>query len=53
MLFIPYWHDFHFWFIHRMIHFEPLYKYVHSLHHKSDARDRVCSGGSGGLTRAP
>jgi sterol desaturase/sphingolipid hydroxylase (fatty acid hydroxylase superfamily) len=35
MLFIPYWHDFHFWFIHRMIHFEPLYKWVHSLHHKS------------------
>ena len=24
MLFIPYWHDFHFWFIHRMIHVEPL-----------------------------
>eukprot|EP01051_Picozoa_sp_SAG22_P019656 SAG22_NODE_3699_length_1569_cov_1.721769_1_plen_355_part_00 len=35
MLFIPYWHDFHFWFIHRLIHIEPLYKYIHSLHHKS------------------
>eukprot|EP00930_Biecheleria_cincta_P016813 TRINITY_DN13553_c0_g1_i1.p1 TRINITY_DN13553_c0_g1~~TRINITY_DN13553_c0_g1_i1.p1 ORF type:complete len:323 (+),score=34.86 TRINITY_DN13553_c0_g1_i1:114-1082(+) len=44
---LPYWADFHFFFIHRAIHpwfardtkyFDPgrvLYKYVHSVHHKS------------------
>merc|ERR1719229_466667 len=46
MLFIPYWRDFHFYWIHRMMHKwnwtvfgidggEMLYKYAHSLHHKS------------------
>ena len=47
LLFIPYWRDFHFYWIHRMMHkwnwklfglFDPgywLYKYAHSLHHKS------------------
>ena len=27
--------DFHFYFIHRWLHLPGLYKYVHSLHHKS------------------
>ena len=35
MAWVPYWHDFHFWFIHRQLHMGVLYKWVHSLHHKS------------------
>jgi sterol desaturase/sphingolipid hydroxylase (fatty acid hydroxylase superfamily) len=30
---IPLWREFHFYWVHRMIHWPPLYKYVHSLHH--------------------
>jgi len=32
---IPVIHHIHFYFIHRLIHWPPLYKYVHSLHHKN------------------
>ena len=52
MLFIPYWHDFHFWFIHRMIHVEPL-----SAPHPStpalDSRwkSALLSAGTSGCTR--
>ena len=31
----PVWHEFHFYCIHRMIHWPPLYKHVHSVHHNS------------------
>jgi len=29
------WADIHFYFTHRLIHWRPLYRYVHSLHHKN------------------
>ena len=29
------WRDVHFYFVHRMIHFRFLYKYVHSVHHRN------------------
>jgi sterol desaturase/sphingolipid hydroxylase (fatty acid hydroxylase superfamily) len=32
---IPFWREFHFYWIHRAIHFKPLYKHVHYLHHKN------------------
>jgi sterol desaturase/sphingolipid hydroxylase (fatty acid hydroxylase superfamily) len=32
---IPFWREFHFYWIHRAIHWKPLYKYVHYLHHKN------------------
>lgn len=32
---IPLWRDIHFYAIHRMIHWPPLYKYVHKLHHNN------------------
>ena len=32
---IPVWRDLHFYLIHRMIHWPPLYKSVHKLHHKN------------------
>ncbi len=32
---ILFWREFHFYVTHRIIHFEPLYKYVHYLHHKN------------------
>ena len=32
---IPFWREFHFYWIHRAIHWEPLYKRVHYLHHKN------------------
>lgn len=31
----PLWRDFHFYWIHRLTHWKPLYKYVHYLHHKN------------------
>ncbi|MDB5657592.1 MAG: methylsterol oxidase [Cypionkella sp.] len=33
MFFIPMFRELHFFMVHRMIHWPPLYKYVHSLHH--------------------
>jgi lathosterol oxidase len=35
ILLIPLWHSFHFYWVHRLLHWEPLYKMVHSLHHKN------------------
>ena len=31
----PFWREFHFYWIHRMIHWRPLYRAVHYLHHKN------------------
>ena len=31
----PIWHSFHFYWIHRTLHWKPLYNQVHSLHHKN------------------
>jgi sterol desaturase/sphingolipid hydroxylase (fatty acid hydroxylase superfamily) len=35
MLAVPFWREFHFYWIHRAIHWKPMYKHVHSLHHKN------------------
>jgi sterol desaturase/sphingolipid hydroxylase (fatty acid hydroxylase superfamily) len=35
MVLIPLMREFHFHWVHRMIHWPPLYKYVHSLHHRN------------------
>ena len=35
VLVVPIIHDFHFYCIHRLIHIPILYKWVHSIHHKS------------------
>ncbi len=35
MLFIPVWREAHFYAVHRLIHWPPLYRAVHSLHHKN------------------
>ena len=32
-LLIPFWREFHFYLIHRLIHWKPLYNKVHYLHH--------------------
>jgi sterol desaturase/sphingolipid hydroxylase (fatty acid hydroxylase superfamily) len=31
----PFWHEFHFYCIHRLIHVPVFYKYIHSVHHNS------------------
>ena len=31
----PIWHSFHFYWIHRALHWKPVYNKVHSLHHKN------------------
>ena len=33
--FVVYWRYFHFYWVHRLIHWKPLYKTVHSLHHRN------------------
>jgi sterol desaturase/sphingolipid hydroxylase (fatty acid hydroxylase superfamily) len=35
LLATPFWADLHFYAIHRLIHWPPLYKYVHSVHHNN------------------
>lgn len=35
MLFVPIFHDLHFYAIHRFIHWRPFYRAVHYLHHKN------------------
>jgi len=35
ILIIPLWREFHFYWIHRLIHWKPLYRYIHYLHHKN------------------
>jgi sterol desaturase/sphingolipid hydroxylase (fatty acid hydroxylase superfamily) len=32
---LPFWSDFHFYLIHRLIHWPPFYRRVHSLHHNN------------------
>jgi sterol desaturase/sphingolipid hydroxylase (fatty acid hydroxylase superfamily) len=32
---LPFYHEFHFYCIHRLIHVPVLYKYIHSVHHNS------------------
>jgi len=32
---IPFWREFHFYWTHRAIHWKPLYRHVHFLHHKN------------------
>ncbi len=34
-LLLPFYHEFHFYCIHRLIHVPILYKYIHSVHHNS------------------
>jgi sterol desaturase/sphingolipid hydroxylase (fatty acid hydroxylase superfamily) len=34
-LLAPLWHEVHFFVIHRAIHWPPLYKWIHSVHHNS------------------
>jgi sterol desaturase/sphingolipid hydroxylase (fatty acid hydroxylase superfamily) len=33
---IPFWASFHFYVIHRLLHWPPLYKVAHALHHRND-----------------
>ncbi|MFT5504235.1 MAG: lathosterol oxidase [Gammaproteobacteria bacterium] len=35
MLILPIWSGFHFYGYHRLLHFEPLYRWFHSWHHKN------------------
>jgi sterol desaturase/sphingolipid hydroxylase (fatty acid hydroxylase superfamily) len=35
MLLVPLWTEVHFYAVHRLIHWPPLYKAVHSLHHRN------------------
>ena len=32
---IPFWREFHFYWTHRLIHWKPLYRRIHYLHHKN------------------
>ena len=32
---VLFWREFHFYITHRILHFKPLYKYIHYLHHKN------------------
>jgi len=32
---VPLWRTWHFYFAHRLLHYRPLYKWVHSLHHRN------------------
>ncbi len=34
-LIIPFWSAVHFYFIHRLLHWKPLYKIAHALHHRN------------------
>jgi sterol desaturase/sphingolipid hydroxylase (fatty acid hydroxylase superfamily) len=35
MCLLPLFHEVHFYLVHRLIHWKPLYRHVHSLHHKN------------------
>jgi sterol desaturase/sphingolipid hydroxylase (fatty acid hydroxylase superfamily) len=35
LVLIPVWSAFHFYWVHRMLHWPPLYKMVHALHHRN------------------
>ncbi|MDA1045199.1 MAG: sterol desaturase family protein [Verrucomicrobia bacterium] len=45
---IPFWREFHFYWIHRAIHWKPIYKRVHYLHHKN-----ISPGAWSGLSMHP
>ena len=32
---VPLWRSWHFYFAHRFLHFRPMYRFVHSLHHRN------------------
>ncbi len=32
---LPFWHDLHFYWAHRIFHWKPLYRYAHYLHHRN------------------
>ena len=32
---LPFWQDFHFYFVHRISHWKPIYKAAHYLHHRN------------------
>lgn len=34
-LFLPFWSSFHFHFIHKLLHWRPLFKIAHSVHHRN------------------
>jgi len=34
-LWIPFWRPFHFYWVHRLIHWKPLYQRYHALHHRN------------------
>ena len=33
---IPFWASLHFYFVHRLLHWKPLYRMAHALHHRND-----------------
>ncbi len=35
IIIIPFWREFHFYWVHRAIHWKPLYRRIHYLHHKN------------------
>ena len=35
IIFIPIFHELHFYLVHRFIHIKPIYKYIHYVHHKN------------------
>ena len=47
-LLIPLYKELHFYFIHRLLHYRPLYKFIHSLHHRNTDIEPFC-----GLTMHP
>ena len=36
LLAIPFWTSLHFYFVHRLLHWRPLYRIAHALHHRND-----------------
>ena len=36
LLAIPFWASLHFYFIHRLLHWPPLYRIAHAVHHRND-----------------
>ena len=36
LLVIPFWASLHFYFVHRLLHWKPLYRVAHALHHRND-----------------
>ena len=36
LVMIPFWASLHFYFVHRLLHWRPLYRIAHALHHRND-----------------